>query len=79
MPVFIAMKKGMWIPVLTVSTLLLLYCLLVFGGKTSGFTAVIFSFSPLLMVWMVYSVICNGEYKGRELKPDEEFGYTDKL
>lgn len=72
------MNKAEWIPALIVSSLLLVYCLLVFWGKASGFAAFIFTFSPLLVIWLVYSVIRHGEYKGRELESDEEFGYTDK-
>lgn len=73
------MKRAESIPVLIVSGLLLVYILLVFRGKAPGFAAFIFTFSPLLVIWLVYSVIRHGEYKGRELKSDEEFGYTDKL
>ncbi len=73
------MKSAEFIPAFIVSSMLLVYVVLVFLGKASGFAAFIFTFSPLLMIWLVYSVIRHGEYKGRELKPDEEFGYTDKL
>lgn len=72
------MKRAESIPVLIVSSLLLVYVVLVFWSKASGFAAFIFTFSPLWVIWLVYSVIRHGEYKGRELKADEEFGYTDK-
>lgn len=72
------MKRSEAIPVLIVSSLLIIYIVLCFWDKAFFFTALIFTISPLLMMWLVYSVIRYGEYKGRELKPDEEFGYTDK-
>jgi len=72
------MNKAEWIPVSIVSCLLLVYCLLVFWGKASGFAAFVFTFSPLLVIGLVYSVIRHGEYKGRELNKDDEWGYYDK-
>lgn len=76
---YLYMKKAELIPVLIVSSLLLFYVVLAFLDKASGFTSFIFSFSPLLVIWLVYAVIRHGQYKGKELKSDEEFGYTDKL
>jgi len=38
----------------------------------------LFAISPVLVVWMVYSVLRYGTYIGRELKPGEEWGYEDK-
>lgn len=73
------MLKAEWIPVLLVSSLLFIYVALVFWGKASFFTAIIFSLSPIFVIGLVYSVIRHGEYKDRELKTDEEFGYADKL
>ena len=37
-----------------------------------------FMASPLLVIWMVYSVIKFGKYSGKELGEDEEWGYEDK-
>jgi hypothetical protein len=34
-------------------------------------------FSPLLICWMVYTVLKRGKYEGPSLG-DEEFGYQDK-
>ena len=38
----------------------------------------LFAFSPFLLIWMVYSVLKYGNYKGKELKENEEWGYEDK-
>jgi hypothetical protein len=34
--------------------------------------------SPVFVVWMAYAVIRHGHPPGRELGPDEEFGYGDR-
>ncbi|HEX4876991.1 MAG TPA: hypothetical protein VFV31_09995 [Chitinophagaceae bacterium] len=41
-------------------------------------TGFIFMASPILVIWLVYSIIRHGEYKDRELKPGEEWGYNDR-
>jgi hypothetical protein len=38
----------------------------------------IFTLSPILVMWLVYNVIRNGKYSGRELDENEEWGYTDR-
>jgi hypothetical protein len=35
-------------------------------------------FSPLLLVWMAFTVIRYGKFSGRELKEGEEYGYDDR-
>jgi hypothetical protein len=37
-----------------------------------------FLLSPFLVLWMVYSIIKHGVYKGKELEENEEWGYADK-
>ena len=37
-----------------------------------------FLFSPLIVLWLVYTVIRHGRYTGRELDEQEEFGYQDR-
>ena len=37
-----------------------------------------FLFSPVLVAWMVYTVIKYGKYSGKELDEGEEWGYEDK-
>lgn len=34
--------------------------------------------SPLLLIWLAYTVIRYGRFTGRELKGGEEFGYEDR-
>lgn len=36
-------------------------------------------FSPLLLGWMVYTVIRYGTFSGRELKEGEEYGYDQTV
>ncbi|MDB5119279.1 MAG: hypothetical protein JWN56_497 [Sphingobacteriales bacterium] len=36
-----------------------------------------FLFSPLVVLYMVYSVIRYGKYTGKELMENEEWGYED--
>ena len=72
------MNRNEMIPVVTVSLLLLVYCILILTG-TSGFaTGVIFFLSPLFIGWMVVNVIRQGEYKGRTLEDDQEWGYSGR-
>ena len=73
------MKKSEIVPVIIVSSLLLVYTILVMFDLAPFFTAVVFSLSPFLVIWMVYSVIRYGENKEKELQPDEEWGYSDKV
>ena len=37
----------------------------------------LFLFSPMLLVYLFYSVIRHGQYTGKELKDEEEWGYED--
>lgn len=37
----------------------------------------LYSISPLLVIWMVYTVIRYGSYSGRELREGQEWGYED--
>jgi len=38
---------------------------------------VMYAVSPLLVIWMVYTVIRYGQYKGKELSEGQEWGYED--
>jgi len=38
---------------------------------------IFFSFSPIVIIAMVYNVIRHGKYTCRELKEGEEWGYED--
>ncbi|GEO11566.1 hypothetical protein [Segetibacter aerophilus] len=37
-----------------------------------------FSISPILVIWMAYTIVRYASYNGRELKENEEYGYQDK-
>jgi hypothetical protein len=37
-----------------------------------------FSISPFLVIWMVYTILKFAPYNGRELEENEEYGYQDK-
>ena len=39
---------------------------------------VMFMLSPLLILWMAYTIIRYGKYTGRELVEGEEWAYEDK-
>lgn len=72
------MKKQEAIPVVLVSTVLLIYIGLILFFPRSGLVRLIYVVSPLLLCWMVYRVIRLGEYKGIDLKENEEWSYADK-
>jgi small-conductance mechanosensitive channel len=72
------MKREERIPVLTVTTLLVIYVIMAYFEITLFLAGVIFSFSPFLIIWLVYYVIRFGKKNTRELKDDEEWGYADR-
>jgi hypothetical protein len=63
---------------LFVSLYLLVYTVLFHAGAPLQVLGVMFLISPFLVLWMVYSILRYGTYTGRELGPDEEWGYQDK-
>lgn len=71
------MNRRERIPVLVVSGLLLLYILLVVTSSLPVITGIIFSVSPLLVVWLAYNVVRFGK-PVKELKEGDEWGYADK-
>ncbi len=72
------MKRKEILPVITVTGIWLVYCVLVFTQSAIGLSYTIFVASPFLMGWMAYSIIRKGKYAGKELEEDEEWGYADK-
>jgi hypothetical protein len=63
--------------VIFVTGYLLLYAIFLIGGNDrliliAGYQLL---FSPLLLVWMIFTVIRYGEFSGRELGEAEEYGY----
>ncbi len=75
--VIFQMKKAEWIPVLFVSVVLVVYLVMEFLNLSPAITHFTFSLSPLLIVWLVFSIIRYGDKNVRELKSDEEWGYAD--
>ena len=65
------------ISVIVVSLLLLSYAVLILFQKWAVIVNIIFIIAPIAMGWLVYNVIRHGEYKGKELEKDEEWGYAD--
>lgn len=66
------------LPVFIVSGLLLLQCWLVFYAPDSRLINIISFLSPLFMLWMAYSILRFGKYRGEDFTAEDEFGYTDK-
>lgn len=56
---------------------LLLYIILLQFEQTQKYATYMLLFSPVLVVWLVYTVLKYGTYDGPELG-DDEFGYQDK-
>ena len=65
------------VPIYLVTFYLIVYIILLHFKTTTGYAIIMSLFSPLLICWMVYSVLWHGKYNGPELG-DEEFGYRDK-
>jgi hypothetical protein len=67
-------------PVLAV-VVVTLYLAIYYGFFLAGYdkiVAVMFLFSPLLVIWMVISLLRFGKYTGTELGKDEDWGYEDR-
>lgn len=61
-----------------VTSVLLLYCILIGFNLLLPIVNTVFAISPFLLLWMCYSVIRYGIYHGKELGENEEWGYQDK-
>lgn len=72
------MKKQEITPVIVVSTVLLLYVLLLRLFPGSSLVNIVYAASPFLTGWMVYRVIRFGKFSGKELKEGEEWSYEDR-
>lgn len=60
-----------------VSVYLLLFTVLGQLNADISLMLLMFSISPIVVVWMVYTVLRYGIYPGKELKENEEWGYED--
>ncbi len=57
---------------------LIVYILLLQLDYLSFFAALLFFFSPALLIWLAITILKNDVYKGRELKEEEHWGYQDE-
>jgi len=60
------------------SIYLLVYLILLNLTVPLELVLLMLTFSPVLILWMVYMVLKYGHYTGRELEDDEEWGYEDR-
>jgi 4-hydroxybenzoate polyprenyltransferase len=56
---------------------LLLYVILFQAGASLWLLSLLFMLSPIPVFYMVYQVLTNAVYPGKELEDGEEFGYQD--
>ena len=59
------------------SSLYLLFFLVVLQTGYYHLTWILFLLSPFVLLYLVYSVLRYGEFRGTELTEDEEWGYED--
>jgi hypothetical protein len=57
---------------------LVVYLLLFKSNADRDIIFGMFLFSPVVVGWMLYTVLKYGKYEGPELNADEEWGYQDK-
>jgi len=70
--------KNETIAIAGVSMVLLFYTIFASTGILLNWVALVFSVSPILIIWMVWVVLKYGEYNGEELEDEQEFGYVDR-
>jgi hypothetical protein len=73
----IMLKKPSFVAVV-VSLILFVYCALIGFNIFLPVAYFIFASSPVLIIWLTYTIIHFGVYDGHELQSDEEWGYGDK-
>ena len=71
------MKKSAF-AIIAASIYFFTYLILIFFHLFVNAVLIMSAFSPLVIIWMVYSIIRYGKYTGRELKSGEEWAYGDK-
>lgn len=57
---------------------LLVYVILYVLGAGSGLVTILFTFSPLVVLWLVFTVLKDDSVPVRELEDGEEWGYADR-
>ena len=63
--------------VIFVTIYLIVFTIVGRAGAEPEVLFLMFSISPFLIVWMVYSVLKYGKYTGKDLSDKEEWGYED--
>ncbi len=71
------MTRKLIFSIAAASLYLLVFLILVWGNYPTG-AAWMFFFSPVVILWMAYTIIRHGIYTGTELEADEEWGYEDR-
>jgi hypothetical protein len=72
------MVKNSVTAVIIASIYLIVYILLLQLNTFTIIAALLFFFSPALLVWLAITILKNDVYKGRELKDEEHWGYQDE-
>ncbi len=57
---------------------LLVYVILYVLGAGSGLVTILFTLSPLVVLWLVFTVLKDDSVPVRELEEGEEWGYADR-
>ncbi|MCG7857609.1 hypothetical protein MD537_11540 [Flavihumibacter sediminis] len=57
---------------------LLVYVILYVLGAGSGLVTILFTLSPLVVLWLVFTVLKDDSVPVRELEDGEEWGYADR-
>lgn len=60
------------------SIYLLLYVVLLQFEAANNIASVLFFFSPLVLLFLAYSILRYGTYNGKEFTETDEWGYQDK-
>jgi hypothetical protein len=61
-----------------VTSILVIYNVMINISGPSDLVLSIVCISPLLMIWMVLTILKDDFYQGRELSPGEHWGYQDR-
>ena len=70
--------KGYKLSTLLVTLYLIIYTILSRIEAAAPYIFFMFLLSPVLVFWMVYTILKFATYNGRELKENEEWGYQVK-
>ncbi|RYY15925.1 MAG: hypothetical protein EOO04_27820 [Chitinophagaceae bacterium] len=57
---------------------MIVYNVMLYMSGPTDLVLMIFCMSPILMIWLVLTILKTGKYDGPELSPGEHWGYQDK-